>query len=400
MLIDEKKWQMKAIEQLEIYLVGGAVRDTILGLEVKDEDFVVVGSSPAEMSSLGFLPIGKDFPVFLHPSTKSEYALARTERKTAVGHKGFEFYTNPEVTLTQDLKRRDFTINAIAMDQDGKFIDPFGGIRDLENKVIRHISPAFTEDPLRVFRAARFAARFKFKISTKTMKMMTEIVARGETKYLSFERVWDELSKGLMEKYPSEMIRALLKCNVFVHLFKGITKQKDGESYPSIHLKSLIASLNYLALKNFPLHIRFGVLINKILEDNYPNCFNQSETLEKFFSLFPLPKRYRDFTVVLNRFTNNISNIKSEDKPKILEIIESADGIRRPERFEKIVTAYKALDLFSHARQSKSSVCSTLLTSAKHLREIDLSAYLKQHKGKKLVKDLVREYRIKKLKDF
>ena len=195
---------------MKIYTVGGAVRDVIMGRPIHDSDFVVVGSTVEEMLSLGFKPIGKDFPVFLHPETRQEYALARTERKVAPGYKGFIFHASSDVTLEEDLLRRDLTINAMAMSEDGELIDPFGGRKDIEAKVFRHVSDAFSEDPVRILRLARFAARFTdFTVAPETMDLMKKMVASGEVDALVPERVWKELSQGLMEEQPSRMIMIL-----------------------------------------------------------------------------------------------------------------------------------------------------------------------------------------------
>ncbi|NLC24255.1 MAG: multifunctional CCA tRNA nucleotidyl transferase/2'3'-cyclic phosphodiesterase/2'nucleotidase/phosphatase, partial [Oxalobacter sp.] len=198
---------------MKIYTVGGAVRDMILGLPVRDRDYVVVGTTTDVMLLLGFQPVGKDFPVFLHPQTKEEYALARTERKTGPGYKGFVFHAEPDVTLEEDLARRDLTMNAMALSKDGDLIDPFGGQEDLKNRVFRHVSPAFAEDPVRILRLARFAARFPdFTIAPETMDLMKEMVASGEVNALVPERIWQELSQGLMEKQPSRMFMVLREC--------------------------------------------------------------------------------------------------------------------------------------------------------------------------------------------
>ena len=198
--------------RMKIYTVGGAVRDQLLGLPVADRDYVVVGSTPAEMVKAGYKPVGKDFPVFLHPQTKEEYALARTERKTARGYHGFEFHAAPGVTLEEDLARRDLTINAIAQDADGTIIDPFGGVADLHAGVLRHVGPAFAEDPVRILRVARFAARFGFEIAPVTLELMRGMVAAGEAAALVAERVWQELARGMMERRPSRMFRVLHAC--------------------------------------------------------------------------------------------------------------------------------------------------------------------------------------------
>ena len=193
-------------------MVGGAVRDELLGLPVKDRDYVVVGATPEEMIALGYKPVGRDFPVFLHPQTHEEYALARTERKIARGYHGFEFHAAPGVTLEQDLARRDLTINAIAKDASGKLIDPHNGAADLKARVLRHVSPAFAEDPVRILRVARFAARFGFTIADETLALMRRMVNAGEADALVAERVWQELARGLMEQKPSRMFEALRAC--------------------------------------------------------------------------------------------------------------------------------------------------------------------------------------------
>jgi len=197
---------------IKTYLVGGAVRDYLLGLPVKDRDWVVVGADAQTMLAQGFQPVGKDFPVFLHPDTHEEYALARTERKTAKGYAGFSFHADKDVTLEQDLMRRDLTINAMAQDSDDLIIDPFGGQQDLAAGILRHVSPAFAEDPVRILRTARFAARYGFEIAEETMKLMRQMVENGEADALVAERVWQELAKGLMEKNPRKMIEVLREC--------------------------------------------------------------------------------------------------------------------------------------------------------------------------------------------
>src|SRR5438309_8993587 len=200
--------------RVKTYVVGGAVRDELLGLPVKDRDHVVVGATLEEMVRAGFKPVGRDFPVFLHPQTHEEYALARTERKSGRGYKGFAVHAAPEVTLEEDLRRRDLTINAMAKAEDGTLIDPYGGKRDLEQGVLRHVSEAFAEDPVRILRVARFAARFGFRIAPETMALMRKMVASGETDYLVPERVWQEFAKGLMEREPERMFEVLEACGL------------------------------------------------------------------------------------------------------------------------------------------------------------------------------------------
>lgn len=218
---------------MQTYLVGGAVRDYLLGLPVKDRDWVVVGADAQTMLAQGFQPVGKDFPVFLHPETHEEYTLARTERKTAKGYVGFSFHADKDVTLEQDLMRRDLTINAMAQDADGKIIDPFGGQRDLAAGILRHVSPAFAEDPVRILRTARFAARYRFEIAEETIKLMRQMVENGEADALVAERVWQEFAKGLMEKNPRKMIEVLRECGALkvllpeVNALFGVPQRAD-----------------------------------------------------------------------------------------------------------------------------------------------------------------------------
>ena len=208
---------------MKVYAVGGAVRDEILGLPIKDRDYVVVGATSEDMIRLGYKPVGKDFPVFLHPKTHEEYALARTERKTARGYRGFQVHAAPDVTLEQDLSRRDLTINAIARDRQGRIIDPHGGSVDLKRGVLRHVSPAFAEDPVRILRVARFAARFGFRVAPATLRLMRAMVAAGEADALVAERVWQELAVGLMESAPARMFALLNQCGALARVLPELT---------------------------------------------------------------------------------------------------------------------------------------------------------------------------------
>ena len=213
---------------MKCYVVGGAVRDELLGLAVADRDWVVVGATPEEMAAKGFTPVGKDFPVFLHPVTHEEYALARTERKSGRGYKGFTVFASPEVTLEEDLRRRDLTINAIAKDESGALIDPFGGARDLKEGVLRHVSEAFAEDPVRILRVARFAARYAFRVADETAAMMKRMVESGEADHLVAERVWQEFSRGLAEPHPERMFEVLGRCGLLKRLFPEIRQVPQG----------------------------------------------------------------------------------------------------------------------------------------------------------------------------
>ena len=234
---------------MKIYLVGGAVRDKLMGIVSKDRDYLVVGSAPEEMIRLGYKPIGKDFPVFLHPISKEEYALARTEKKVGKGYHGFKFYTSPEVTLEEDLLRRDITINAIAEDEEGNIYDPFNGVDDIKNKVIRHVSDAFSEDPLRVLRVARFASLdFEFKVQKETLALMKKMVGSGELKTLSVERVVAEVIKGLEGENPDIMIHYLCESGALNEIFPGLNSPSDSPSLIEQKSKNFV-SLG-LAIKN------------------------------------------------------------------------------------------------------------------------------------------------------
>ena len=257
------------LSQLNIFLVGGAVRDQLLGLPVQDHDWVVVGSSPTEMVAHGFRPVGNDFPVFLHPQTHEEYALARTERKVAAGYKGFSIYAAPEVTLEQDLSRRDFTMNAIAQDAAGNLIDPYGGQADLQAGILRHVSAAFAEDPVRILRAARFVARFGFSIAPETLAWMREMVASGEVDALVAERVWQELARGLMEKNPARFITTLRDCGALKKILPEVDAlfgvPQPAHYHPEIDcgVHTLLV-LEAASLKNYSLEVRFAALTHDL----------------------------------------------------------------------------------------------------------------------------------------
>ncbi|HUV99258.1 MAG TPA: multifunctional CCA addition/repair protein, partial [Gallionella sp.] len=251
------------------YCVGGAVRDQLLGLAVQDHDWVVVGSTPEEMVAQGFRPVGKDFPVFLHPKTHEEYALARTERKTARGYQGFAVYAAPDVTLEQDLLRRDFTINAIAQDADGKLIDPHNGIADLRAGILRHVSTAFAEDPVRILRAARFAARFGFSIAPDTLTLMRDMVNNGEVDALVAERVWQELSRGLMEKTPSRFFETLRSCGALARIIPEVDAL-FGVPQPEKHHPEIDCGIHTMlvvddaARHGYPLETRYAALTHDL----------------------------------------------------------------------------------------------------------------------------------------
>lgn len=341
---------------MQIYKVGGAVRDELLGITSKDTDWVVVGATVEQMIEQGFTPVGKDFPVFLHPDTKEEHALARTERKSGVGYKGFQFHTGDDVSLEDDLKRRDITINAMAMDDKGNVIDPFNGQQDLEAKLIRHVSDAFVEDPLRVLRVARFAARFGFKVAPETMKLMQQIAQSGELANIVSERVWQELEKALAGNYPSRFIMVLRAADALSVLFPEIEclfgVPQPEQHHPEIDsgLHTLMA-LNQATRLSDAAEIRFAVLVHDLgkgvtPKEQLPKHHGHEEAgvklIESLCERYKIPTRYQQLGVMVSRFHLDCHRVM-ELKPKtLLEKLERMDAFRKPERFEQFLIACMA----------------------------------------------------------
>jgi tRNA nucleotidyltransferase (CCA-adding enzyme) len=341
---------------MKIYKVGGAVRDNLLGRPVKDRDWVIVGGSPQEMESLGYRAVGKDFPVFLHPDTQEEYALARTERKTGTGYKGFSFHTSPDVTLEDDLKRRDLTINAMAEDENGELVDPFNGKQDLDAGILRHVSSAFTEDPLRVLRVARFAARFGFTIAEETMTLMRAMCASGELETLVVERVWSETETALGEKYPTRFLLVLRSCNALEVLFPEID-QLFGIPQPKQHHPEIdtgmhtIMVLNQAARLSDDTQIRFAALVHDLgkgetSEREWPAHHGHEERGVKLINdlcnRYRIPNQYRDLAIIVARHHLGCHRIEEMRPGTILNKLESIDAFRRAERFEQFLLVCEA----------------------------------------------------------
>ena len=338
---------------MKIYLVGGAVRDKLLGIPVKDRDWVVIGATPEEMLEKGFKAVGDDFPVFLHPETKEEYALARTERKSGKGYKGFVFYSSPKITLEDDLKRRDLTINAIAEDENGNLIDLYGGEADLKNGILRHVSPAFVEDPLRVLRIARFAACFGFKIADDTIKLLHIISKSNELDTLTPERVWSEMEKALTGKYPTRFILALRSCNALKILFPeidalfGIPQDKKYHPENDVGRHTLMALNQSVRLSSDPI-VRFSVLVHDLgkattPKEQLPN-HDGHETrginiIDSFCERYKIPNKYHDLAACVSEFHIDCHQIQEMKPKEILERLEKLDAFRRPERFKQFLTA-------------------------------------------------------------
>lgn len=341
---------------METYLVGGSVRDNLLGLAIKDRDWVVVGSSPEQMISQGFQPAGKDFPVFLHPKTNEEYALARTERKTAPGYRGFVVHAEPDVMLEQDLERRDLTINAIAQAEDGTLIDPFNGQQDLHNKILRHVSPAFTEDPVRVLRIARFAARFGFTIADETKQLIKQMVANKELDHLVPERVWQELAKALATKQPSLFFMALKDSGALASLFPEIEQlfgvpqvaKWHPEVDTGIHVMMVI---DQAAKLSDDIAVRFAALCHDlgkgttpadILPHHYGHEARSIKLTQALSTRLRVPKDIQSLAVKVAEYHTHVHRLFEMAPKTILKVIEALDSFRRPERFKHYLLAAEA----------------------------------------------------------
>jgi tRNA nucleotidyltransferase (CCA-adding enzyme) len=342
---------------MKTYVVGGAVRDELLGLPVKDRDWVVVGATPSMMLALGFVQVGRDFPVFLHPQTHEEYALARTERKTAPGYTGFVVHAAPEVSLEDDLLRRDLTINAIAKDDDGALIDPHGGCADIAARVMRHVSPAFAEDPVRILRVARFAARFAdFSVAPETLALMRDMVAAGEVDALVAERVWQELARGLMEARPSRMFAVLRECGALVRLLPELDAlwgvPQRAEYHPEIDTGvHVMMVIDMAARLGAELPARFAALTHDlgkartpadILPRHHGHETKSVALVEAICERLRVPIECRDVARLVARFHGDMHRVEELRADTMLSVLERCDALRRPERFELILLACEA----------------------------------------------------------
>ena len=341
---------------MKIYQVGGSVRDKLLKQPVTDHDWVVVGGTPEEMEKLGYKPVGKDFPVFLHPQSHEEYALARTERKSGKGYKGFTFHTSPAITLEEDLARRDLTINAMAEDEQGKLIDPFGGVRDLETGILRHVSPAFAEDPLRVLRVARFAARLNFRVADETLQLMQGLSASGELKALAAERIWMETVRALGEKYPVRFFHILRACQALQELFPEIDRlfgvPQPEKYHPEIDtgVHTLMA-LGQSARITDDAVVRFAVLVHdlgkgKTPESDWPKHTGHEQSgvvvVEDLCRRYRIPNAFRDLAVLVTRYHLDAYRVREMRPDTLVEKLEELDAFRRPDRFGQFLLACEA----------------------------------------------------------
>ncbi|WP_292782385.1 multifunctional CCA addition/repair protein [Methylophilus sp. UBA6697] len=339
---------------MQIYQVGGAVRDSLLGLPVKDRDYVVVGATPEQMLAAGYRAVGKDFPVFLHPKTQQEYALARTERKTGKGYKGFSVYADPEVTLEEDLARRDFTINAIAQAEDGSLIDPFSGQLDIQKKVLRHVTDAFGEDPVRILRAARFLARFtEFTVAPETLSLMREMVAAGEVDALVPERVWQEIAKGLMEKQPSRMFEMLRDCGALKIILPELerlwgvpqTATYHPEIDTGIHVMMVI---DYAAKQGYSLPVRFAALTHdlgkgttpvEVLPRHIGHELRSVDLIREVVARLRVPNDCKDLALVVAKYHGKLHAARQMKASTLLQFLEELDAFRQRPRFADFLLA-------------------------------------------------------------
>ena len=339
---------------MRIFTVGGAVRDELLGLPIQDRDYVVVGASPGEMLAQGFRPVGKDFPVFLHPKTHEEYALARTERKAGHGYKGFSFHAAPDVSLEEDLARRDLTINAIARADDGTLIDPFNGQADIAARLLRHVGPAFVEDPVRILRIARFSARFTdFSIAPETLALMRQMIASGEVDHLVAERVWQELAKGLMEKKPSRMIETLRECGALARLIAPLDRlfgvPQRADYHPEIDTGvHVMMALDHSAQHDYALPVRFAVLLHDLGKGvtpaadlpRHPGHEARSTALVKeVCEQLKVPAECRDLALLMARYHGDIRRGPEMRAATIDKLLTNCDALRRPQRFGQLLEA-------------------------------------------------------------
>jgi len=399
---------------MKIYMVGGAVRDELLGLTVKDKDFVVVGATPQAMLDEGYRPVGKDFPVFLHPKTHDEYALARTERKTAKGYKGFVVHAAPDVTLEQDLSRRDFTINAIAKDSAGELIDPFNGQSDIKTKILRHVSDAFSEDPVRILRAARLSARLTdFTIAPETLTLMRQMVAAGEVDALVPERVWQELARGLMEQKPSRMFDVLRACGALQKILPELDKlwgvpqppQHHPEVDTGVHIMMVI---DYAAKLNFSLAIRFAALMHDLGKGATPadllprhigHEVRSVSLLKDICKRLRVPNDCKELAHIVAKFHGKLHQTSKMRPSTLVEFLVELDAFRQPERFNEFL---KACECDSRGRTGLENCelpeTELILKVLQAARDVGAGAIAQQHTEPEKIRVAVFEARLEAVK--
>ena len=401
---------------MKAYIVGGAVRDALLGAPVKDRDYVVVGATPEQMIAQGYLPVGKDFPVFLHPETHAEYALARTERKTAPGYKGFVFHTDAEVTLEEDLIRRDLTINAMAQQEDGTIVDPFGGRQDIEKRVFRHVSAAFAEDPVRILRVARFAARFpEFNVAPETNALMQQMVTTGEVDALVPERVWQELARGLMENTPSRMFAVLRDCGALQRILPELDalwgvpqpEKYHPEIDTGLHVMMVV---DYAAAQRNSLPIRCAALLHDLGKgvtpaDQWPRHhgheMHSERLVETVCRRLRVPNDCRDLALMTAREHGNVGRALELRAATIVTLFERCDAFRKPQRFVDMLTAsecdHRGRTGFEEKPFPQKAYLQQALAAAQTVNGGDIAEQVRQRypDQPQRVPDAIREARVK-----
>tara|TARA_B110000858_G_scaffold171375_1_gene201809 strand:- start:8251 stop:9492 length:1242 start_codon:yes stop_codon:yes gene_type:complete len=402
---------------MEIYLVGGAVRDSLLDLPIRDKDWVVVGSNAKLMKEQGYLQVGKGFPVFLHPETKQEYALARTERKVGVGYLGFEFDASEFVTLEQDLLRRDLTINAIAKSDDGQIIDPYNGRQDIKDRILRHISPAFAEDPLRVLRVAKFAARFAplgFTVAPETLQLMNDIVRSGEIDTLVHERVWQEIEQAMGSPAPDIFIRVLRDCDALktilpeVDRLFGVPQPVKYHREVDTGLHTLLSLQQAVKLSSDPV-VRYATLVHDVGKGvtdkaNWPSHHGH-ETLglqlqEGISKRLHVPNEFSQLAALVCEHHTKLHRIKELRPSTLLELIEALDGFRRPGRVQKFLLACEADARGRTGLEEQGYPQNVYLTTIlSELSQLDVGALIKEAKPKN-TQEFVRQSRLGLLSDI
>ncbi len=402
-------------DELKFYCVGGAIRDRMLGLPVEDHDWVVVGGTPEAMTALGFQPVGKDFPVFLHPQTHEEYALARTERKVSRGYKGFNVHAAPDVTLEQDLLRRDFTINAMAEDADGNLIDPHGGTADLRAGILRHVSPAFNEDPVRILRAARFVARFGFSIAPETLALMREMVTNGEVDALVAERVWQELARGLMEKSPSRFFMTLRECGALAKILPEVDALFGVPQPPQYHPEidcgvHTMLVVDQAARQDHVLEVRFAALTHDLGKGTTPRDIlprhighetRSVDLLRALCDRLRVPGECRDLGLLVARFHGDVHRARELRPDTIVRLFQSCDAWRRPDRFNLLLQAC-ACDAHGRTGHEDDAYpqAEHLLCALQAAQEVNAGDIAKQCADPNLIAEKVREARIVAVEEF
>lgn len=397
---------------MEVYLVGGAIRDELLGLPVKERDWVVVGATPEEMRTQGYKQVGKDFPVFLHPETHEEYALARTERKTAPGYHGFEVHAAPDVSLEEDLRRRDLTINAMARDAQGNLIDPFHGADDLKARLLRHVSPTFAEDPVRILRVARFAARYAplgFRVAEETRKLMRDMVESGEVDALVPERVWAETVRALGEPRPGRFIEVLRNCGALARIFPEIDRlfgTPQPEKYhpeidTGVHL--LMALEQAVRLKTNTV-IRFAVLVHDLGKGTTPKsewprhiAHEQRgvELVREFCERLRTPNEYRDLGVMVAQYHTHCHRALKLRPKTLLKTLEALDAFRRLQRFEQFLLACEADARGRKGLEERDyPQAKWFLTAYQAAAEVDIRSLVEQGLKGKALGEAIRQARL------